>query len=145
MLQDSLEDMKIICLFYFKIHGYINLYQVNICISPNDPRPYSIGGFGHLEKTTLCPQVFLAWHFLPYQFTSKWFSCLKNRRFPSPKTELQTVAAKSKPSPGKFQTFSRGMQKWWFRWQIAGFTFHFSDFTFNDFCHTAFRAPGVQD
>ena len=62
-----------------------------------------------------------------------------------PKTELQTVAAKSKPSPGKFQTFSRGMQKWWFRLQIAGFTFHFSDFTFNDFCHTAFRAPGVQD
>lgn len=23
MLQDSLEDMKMTCLFYFKIHGYI--------------------------------------------------------------------------------------------------------------------------
>lgn len=94
--------------------------------------------FGHLEKTTLCPQVFPGLALFTYHF---WvaFPASKTEGFHPPKTELQTVAAKSKPSPGKFQTFSRhGKQKWRFRWQIAGFTVHFSDFTFNDFCHTAF-------
>ena len=68
MLQNSLEDMKIICLFYFKIHGYINLYQVNIISVYHLMILFCDWWFGHLEKTTLCPQVFPAWHFLPYHF-----------------------------------------------------------------------------
>ena len=106
MLQDSLEDMKMICLFYFKIHGYINLYQVNICISPNDPRSYSIGGFGHLEKTTLCPKFSRPGTFYPTNSLPSGFPASKTGGVHPPKQSSRPWQLSLSLLPGSSRPFS---------------------------------------